>query len=56
MKTRVLVNGAKGKMGSLLCHTINQSEGFELSGTSNSTQELNELLNQILDLLLEPPD
>ncbi len=45
MKIKVLVNGAKGKMGSMLCSTLRNSAGFELAGLSDSKAELQKHLD-----------
>ncbi len=48
MKIKILVNGAKGKMGAILSKTLKNTNGFELSGESNSKEQLKIYLHEQL--------
>ncbi len=53
MSINILVNGASGKMGSVLCNTLLQSSDFTLCGKSNSTSNLLSNLDNKLDIVVD---
>ncbi|NQY43526.1 MAG: 4-hydroxy-tetrahydrodipicolinate reductase [Legionellales bacterium] len=54
MSIKILVNGAKGKMGSLLCKTIQNTNDLILFGESNSTEELKKSLHtELPDIVVD---
>ena len=46
MKNRVIVNGARGKMGSLACETINNHPHFQLVAGLNHEDDLQNAITQ----------
>lgn len=51
MTTSVAVVGASGKLGSLVCRLINESEDFELAASLGSSSDLSEML--VADIVVD---
>lgn len=53
MTITVAVNGAKGRMGSHLCRVLSKNSDFHLLGSSDTKEELTELLTASLDMVID---
>ena len=51
MPIKILVNGANGKMGSITCNIIENTDGFKLIAKSNSKIELKKQLNNFSNII-----